>query len=45
MALGQGAQWGQTIARAGSTGNSTGMHLHFGIRYNGAYQNPLSYLS
>ena len=45
VSVNQAVQRGQPIGAEGSTGFSTGPHLHFEIRQNGAYQNPLSFLS
>jgi murein DD-endopeptidase MepM/ murein hydrolase activator NlpD len=42
--VGQQVERGQVIGAVGSTGNSTGPHLHLEIRYNGVEQNPLVYL-
>ena len=45
LSTGKTVQAGDVIGYVGSTGISTGPHLHFSIMENGSYINPWNYIS
>jgi murein DD-endopeptidase MepM/ murein hydrolase activator NlpD len=44
VSVGQSVVAGEVVSYSGTTGNSTGPHVHFEVRVNGSAVDPLGYL-